>query len=341
MLKLAQTFQANFPIAELQPYPGNPRRADVRAIAESIDHNGFFGAILVQKSTGYILSGNHTYLAARNAGAESIPAIVIDVNPTQAKKILLAANRIADRGSYGKNDLIALLQDLEHDLIGTGYHSNDLDLLLSDLSASNPSSAAPAGAPVVNDLEPLAAPSKVENYTSAKSENWYTPAEFIESARSVMGSIDLDPASCEFANKTVKAKTIFTKEQNGLDRDWIGSVWVNPPYGKTEDSSGSIRSSQLIWSEKLIAEYDAKNTTQAICLVAASTDTAFFHLLLERSSVCCLVSSRINFYNENGQTSGNIKGSAIFYFVDRSDPDKIAAFVNEFKKYGSIIERLT
>jgi hypothetical protein len=32
---------------------------------------------------------------------------------------------------------------------------------------------------------------------------WYTPPEFIEAARLVMGSIDLDPASSELANKTL------------------------------------------------------------------------------------------------------------------------------------------
>ena len=45
---------------------------------------------------------------------------------------------------------------------------------------------------------------------------WYTPSRYIESARRVMGSIDLDPASCEKANRTVKAGTYYTVEDNGL-----------------------------------------------------------------------------------------------------------------------------
>ena len=51
---------------------------------------------------------------------------------------------------------------------------------------------------------------------SSKTNEWYTPAKYIEAARKVMGGIDLDPATCELANKTVKATKYHTKENNGL-----------------------------------------------------------------------------------------------------------------------------
>lgn len=48
---------------------------------------------------------------------------------------------------------------------------------------------------------------------------WYTPARFIEMAREFMGSIDLDPASSDIANATVKASKFFAVEDDGLTRN--------------------------------------------------------------------------------------------------------------------------
>ncbi|MFA6385960.1 MAG: hypothetical protein WCW29_04420, partial [Candidatus Paceibacterota bacterium] len=40
-------------------------------------------------------------------------------------------------------------------------------------------------------------------YNSGNFE-WYTPSVYIEAAREVMGSIDIDPASTALANETIK-----------------------------------------------------------------------------------------------------------------------------------------
>ena len=39
---------------------------------------------------------------------------------------------------------------------------------------------------------------------------WYTPIDYINDAREVMGSIDVDPASSDIANEIVKATQYFT-----------------------------------------------------------------------------------------------------------------------------------
>lgn len=63
------------------------------------------------------------------------------------------------------------------------------------------------------------------------SPEWYTPSSFIEAARLLMGTIDLDPASCEEANKRVQATRYFGEHENGLLQPWSGCVFLNPPGG--------------------------------------------------------------------------------------------------------------
>lgn len=67
--------------------------------------------------------------------------------------------------------------------------------------------------------------------TSSASDEWYTPPEYIEFAHSVMGGIDLDPASNEIAQHWIRAARYFTINDNGLEMPWHGRVWLNPPYG--------------------------------------------------------------------------------------------------------------
>jgi ParB-like chromosome segregation protein Spo0J len=47
------------PTGRLRPHPRNVNRGDLAVIAESIAQNGFYGAVVAQRSTGYILAGNH------------------------------------------------------------------------------------------------------------------------------------------------------------------------------------------------------------------------------------------------------------------------------------------
>ena len=111
---------------------------DVGAIEESIKQNGFFGACVVQKSTRFILAGNHRYLAAREAGLGDVPVLWVDVDDDRALRILLVDNRTNDEASYNREALAELLSELagNSDLLGTGYDASDLDNLIKDLAGN-------------------------------------------------------------------------------------------------------------------------------------------------------------------------------------------------------------
>jgi hypothetical protein len=71
----------------------------------------------------------------------------------------------------------------------------------------------------------------------------YTPAKYIEAARLVLGKIDLDPASNEIAQRTVRAERHFTVETDGLNQEWHGRVRSRLPAGDSV-SAPPIRTSR-------------------------------------------------------------------------------------------------
>lgn len=118
----------------LTPHPKNPRQGDIGAISESITTNGVYRPVIAQKSTGYILAGNHTYKALCALGHQTIPVTYVDVDEPTAQRIMLADNRTADLGTYDHESLIALLENVDT-LDGTGYDHDDLTQLLAEHNA--------------------------------------------------------------------------------------------------------------------------------------------------------------------------------------------------------------
>jgi phage N-6-adenine-methyltransferase len=151
---------------------------------------------------------------------------------------------------------------------------------------------------------------------------WYTPPEFIKAARLVMGSIDLDPASSELANKTVGAERIYTAADDGLTLTWSERVWMNPPYEK-----GLIDR----FAEKLRAEVTAGFVTQAVVLVNNATDTRWFATLCEVASMLCFPTGRVRFYKPDGERGAPLQGQAVIYIGAKHEE-----FAREFGRFGMV-----
>lgn len=104
----------------LKEHPQNPNIGAVEVIEESIDVNGWFGAVVAQKSTGYILAGNHRYRVAKQRKAKELPVIWKDVDDETALKILTVDNKSTRDGEVDEAKLEELLASLET-LDGSGY----------------------------------------------------------------------------------------------------------------------------------------------------------------------------------------------------------------------------
>ena len=170
-----------------------------------------------------------------------------------------------------------------------------------------------------------------EFYASSESNEWYTPIEYIELVKAVMGSIELDPASNRVANQYVGAERFFTKEEDGLERSWKAeTVFCNPPYGRIGNQS-----SQGKWLQKFIGAYASGSFDQGIFLCNASIGDSWFVDAWYCDAVC-LLHKRIRFYiwDEKDQKvylgEQPTKGNALIYLG--KDPSNFSYVLNTHGK---------
>ena len=168
---------------------------------------------------------------------------------------------------------------------------------------------------------------------SSESNEWYTPPWVTERARAVMGSIDLDPASSIAAQTIHRATAWFGPDHpdparwDGLGPLWAGNVWLNPPYGRSEDGHNAY-----IWSRKLIDEYRAGRVSAGILLVKAALGYNWFEELWRILPVCFL-RERLSFVRPDGRDDGQSKQATALFYVGND----VAKFDDVFGPYGRII----
>lgn len=210
------TQTTRIPTTELATYHRNPRRGNLKAIADSLRTLGQYRPIVVNAGThtgrpNEVVAGNHTLLAARELGWDHVDAVIIDVDDITAARIVAADNRTADLGHYDNAELLDLLSALP-DLDGTGYDDHDLQELLQAVTKAAGGPVAltdPDAAPDVPESDPVTRPGDV----------W-----------------QLGPHRVMCGSATVLADV-----QHVLDGEQATCVWTDPPYGidyvgKTKDA---------------------------------------------------------------------------------------------------------
>lgn len=153
---------------------------------------------------------------------------------------------------------------------------------------------------------------------SSDSNEWYTPSNVLEWVTDAMGEIDLDPCSNSHEAPNVPAKVHYTKEDDGIGKQWNGRVFMNPPYGREVGR----------WTRKAIEEFEAGRVSEMIVLVANRSDTQWFKKLARGCSGYCTIEGRLNFSNSRNSSTFP---SAVFYFGEN-----IKGFDLAFRDHGLI-----
>jgi hypothetical protein len=178
---------------------------------------------------------------------------------------------------------------------------------------------------------------------SMDSPEWYTPTCFVDSARVVMGGIDLDPASHPEANARLQIPRIFTEEENGLKQKWFGRVFVNPPGGFVP----------LFW-KKALSEYIYGHYEQLIwvgySLEQLQTLQQCGASATPLDFLTCFTSKRIAFVENEAKKADRIakllargkkpnKGSSPSHsnYITYIGPSRFhQVFAREFDKFGQV-----
>lgn len=115
---------------------------------------------------------------------------------------------------------------------------------------------------------------------SSKTDLWETPQDLFDRLNDEF-RFDLDACANQ---ENAKCGRFFTKEQDGLQQEWKGTVWCNPPYGRD------------IW--KWV--YKAYSTSfcglgTVVMLLPARTDTKWFHTWVLPYAEIRFVKGRLKF----------------------------------------------
>ena len=151
-----------------------------------------------------------------------------------------------------------------------------------------------------------------------ESDEWYTPPEIINALGE---EYDLDPCSPGLLH-WIPAKKVFTKKDDGLNAEWDGFVFMNPPFGG--------RNGHVPWLEKFILHGNG------IGIVRAYTSSAWFHQYAIKVDAMLFPNGKTKFLRPDG-TIGKCPGHGVVIIamgrraVDALKRSKLGFFV-EIKK---------
>jgi phage N-6-adenine-methyltransferase len=120
---------------------------------------------------------------------------------------------------------------------------------------------------------------------SSVDQGWETPPELLGALAQVFPRFDLDPCAPRRSRTVVRARTHYTAEDDGLSLPWHGTVFVNPPYGRT----------LAAWIAKAHHEVSAGRARTVVALLPARPDTRYWHEHIAGRATVYFLRGRLRF----------------------------------------------
>ena len=140
---------------------------------------------------------------------------------------------------------------------------------------------------------------------SSKNQCWRTPPELFNKLNEEF-AFNLDAAALSDSNLLPEwfgPDHKDTQRRDALSNSWSGTVWCNPPYGRTVGK----------WIEK--AALEAEKGATVVMLVMANTDTSYFHDHALKAEEIRFIRGRVRFLRQDGTKAASApKGSMILVF---------------------------
>jgi hypothetical protein len=115
------------------------------------------------------------------------------------------------------------------------------------------------------------------------SDEHDTPIEFFAPIADAVGGFDFDPCASDTSDLAEENNRLT----GGLERDWYGKTFMNPPYSEVSD-----------WMKYASYEHEHGHTDLIVGLVFARTGTQWFHNYARSADMLCFVEGRLCFGNQ-------------------------------------------
>jgi hypothetical protein len=119
-----------------------------------------------------------------------------------------------------------------------------------------------------------------------KTDEWYTPHEIFYALDL---NFDLDPCGAQ-DNHHVPSNCVYTIDMNGLELEWFGRVWLNPPFGG--------RNGYFPWLDRFVEHGNG------IGLMTALTSSEGFHKYIPRMDGIVFPKGKTRFIDKDGNRGG-------------------------------------